>query len=118
MPGTQTDDTVSVPWGQASAEPSVQWVIQLTKHIRRKKHHCTHLRILFCVKSELARASRLQGVKTMSMAVPRGYDSLLAHVTHHTFSRKNLKVKENGRGSLAMGSSQAGTLECVCVAEL
>lgn len=60
----------------------------------------------------------MQGIKTMTMAVPRGYDSLLADVTHRPFSRKNLKVKENGRGSLAMGSSQAGMLEYVSMSEL
>lgn len=30
MPGTPTNDAVSVPWGQELTEPSMQWVIELT----------------------------------------------------------------------------------------
>lgn len=54
-----------------------------------------HFRILFCVISEAIRASRLQYIKTMLMAIPRGYDSLLADMTLSTFLKESLKVKES-----------------------
>lgn len=50
----------------------------------------------------MTRASRLQCIQNMLMAVPRGYDSSLADMNDVTFLRKSLKVKENVKVALLL----------------